>query len=153
MKNQTHLLFAILFGIIYFEYSYIPTQKTAILFSIGLLGGYLLPDIDEPKSTLSQKIPIIPSIIALFTKHRGLFHTLWIPILLYGASYILPLPYIFTGLAIGYVSHLTADMLTVSGIRPFYPLTRLKIKGRVKTGSFLEKILFLAILAYILLAI
>jgi len=153
MKNQTHLLFAILFGIVYFEHFYAPNQKTAIIFSVGLLIGYLLPDIDEPKSTLSQKIPIIPSIISLFTKHRGIFHTLWIPILFYGASFIFPLPFFFTGLAIGYVSHLTADMLTVSGIRPFYPLTRLKIKGRVKTGSFLEKILFLAIISYILLTL
>jgi len=151
MRNQTHLLFALLFGIVYFKYAAFSTQIASILFSIGLLIGYLLPDIDEPKSTISKKIPITSKILSIFTRHRGIFHTIWVPISIYALSSILPLPQIFIGLAIGYASHLTADMLTASGIAPFYPLTRFKIKGLVKTGSVLEAILFVSILSYILL--
>jgi inner membrane protein len=151
MRNQTHLLFAILFGIIYFKHSYIPDQITVLLFTTGLLIGYLLPDIDEPKSSISQTIPLIPWILQRFTKHRGIFHTIWPPIALYALSKLLPLPTLFIGAAIGYISHLVSDMLTVSGLKPLHPLTKFRIKGLVKTGSLLEIILFVALVSYLLI--
>ena len=45
-----------------------------IFFSLLLLGA-ILPDIDCPKSKISNKIPVIPRILSLLSKHRGIFHS------------------------------------------------------------------------------
>lgn len=63
-------------------------------------------------------------------KHRGFMHTLCIPAVLVSATFITPLPLFYDfilGLAIGYCSHLFADMLTVEGCPILFPLSRSNI--------------------------
>lgn len=85
----------------------------------GALMGASTPDID-------QGLPI---------KHRGITHSLWIPLLFLGVAcwvyktqpisvmvtLVGILPFL-TGFITGYLSHLVADAFSTSGIAWFYPL-------------------------------
>ena len=60
------------------------------------------------------------------TKHRGLMHTLVMPLLLiigYKASTAPIWADMFLGLTVGYCSHLIADMLTVEGCPILFPIS------------------------------
>ena len=54
------------------------------------------------------------------------------------------------GIFIGYTAHLAADMLTVEGIKPLYPLSKEKIQGPLKTGSILETFIGAAVVMFFL---
>ena len=76
-------------------------------------------------------------------KHRGIMHTLIIPVLTIVATifiqdrYFLILTY---GFLAGYVSHILADCLTSRGCPIFFPFLRKNIKfSNIKTGSSAEK--------------
>lgn len=69
------------------------------------------------------------------TKHRGLMHTLVVPLLLWlamGASDYPVYHYGMMGLLIGYLSHLFADMETVEGCPILFPLTKNNIRFPTK---------------------
>ena len=90
--------------------------------------GSILPDADHKNSIISNILPLY-----LITKHRGILHSIFIPLLLLPLS--LPL-------SIGYLSHLVLDMMTTSGIKPLYPLYKKKFSiGLCTTGSTMEKII------------
>lgn len=87
----------------------------------GAIMGSSAPDID-------QNLPI---------KHRGITHSLWIPLLFAGLVCIILRTHVFgsmitfvgilpllVGFIIGYLSHLVADAFSTSGIAWFYPLQR-----------------------------
>lgn len=78
-------------------------------------------------------------------KHRGIMHTLLVPFLLtiplfFVKEYYISAPII--GLIAGYVSHLAADMFTVSGIPILFPLTMHNISLLpIRTGTIGEYII------------
>lgn len=106
------------------------------LFYIGLflcLFGSLLPDVDTPKSTLGSKIPLISHPLSRIFGHRGITHSLLAIIAIAWAMK----EYVFTGsefastnvymlliwpIAIGYLSHLFADLFSYAGVPLLYPL-------------------------------
>lgn len=60
------------------------------------------------------------------TAHRGFMHTLVIPVCLIAGAYVLGDPLLsrmLLGVAIGYISHLDADMYTVDGSPILFPIT------------------------------
>ncbi len=154
MRSHTHLVFAALASSFFLSTVYIEALASKILFFSFLFLGALLPDIDQTDSVISRKLWPFSRLASLFTKHRGIFHSLWIPgalILLaffskLSVTYSLPL----AALAIGYTSHLFADAITPHGIHLLPPL-RLKIHGPIKTGTLLESILFLVMLGWLVL--
>jgi len=79
------------------------------------------------------------------TKHRGIMHTLLIPALLIIPLFLVSEYYIIApivGLIAGYVSHLLADMCTISGVPILFPLTMRNISLLpVKTGTVWEYII------------
>ena len=136
MLNTTHLLFSLFFSS--FLINYLPANSLAakIIFAALLLAGTFIPDID-------LKIP--------FLKHRGVFHTAWPVIFAAAAGFFLPkMQFLFFPFAIGYASHLFADMITPFGVAPFFPLIKKRIRGPVKTGTFLELGISAVILAIML---
>lgn len=65
------------------------------------------------------------------TKHRGLMHTLVVPVIfavLYNVTKYPLWQYVILGLLIGYCSHLFADMCTVEGCPILWPLTKKNIR-------------------------
>jgi inner membrane protein len=96
--------------------------------SLGLvaLGGALAlaPDIDHPRAPLRRKLGAVGHVAFGRLKHRGITHTLIALVAVATAAFcLLPLPYAL-GAAGGYLSHLLADMLTVSGLPVFWPYNR-----------------------------
>jgi inner membrane protein len=157
MKGHTHIYIAILAGSLYFNYfGGTKDWLLAIGFAIALIFGALLPDIDERQSSISHKLPLTSKIVAGFSKHRGIFHSVWIPIILiliakFVISRYFALPnLVLVGLVVGYVSHLLADGMTVDGVAPFHPV-KWKIRGFIKTGSILEIFLVLLVFTYLLM--
>ena len=133
MLIKTHLAIA-LFGVLVF----ISFVEAKLIFVICVVIATVLPDIDSPFSKLGRWK--IFRILQWFAGHRKIFHSLVFLILVFVGLYFL-FPVVAWGFLVGYGSHLLADALTVQGIYLFYPLN-FRIKGFIKTGKFLEKIIF-----------
>jgi len=93
---------------------------------------------------LLKNIKWSPKLKKFFTKHRGIMHTLVIPALLAVPLFFVKEYYVIAplvGLIAGYVSHLLADMFTVSGVPILFPLTMRNISLLpIKTGTIWEYI-------------
>ncbi len=92
--------------------------------TLGLaMAGSLLPDIDHPKSWVGQRSRPLSTLLAAIFGHRGMTHSLAAA---FGMAALLL--HLGTrrgwvcGLAVGYLSHLAADMLTPAGLRLAWPL-------------------------------
>lgn len=146
MLFLTHLLL----GIISFLLikGYLVGNQIIILLLILL--GSILPDIDEENSRINKWGGILGKIIAFFSKHRGMFHSLLFAV---GLSAILGYFWAWNyGLAlfIGYLSHLIGDALTPMGVQVFYPFLKFRIKGPIKTGGLMEVLVVIILVLGIL---
>ncbi len=122
------------------------------LFFVFLLVWALLPDIDTPNSKISSKIPVLPRILSIFSKHRGIFHSVFLALGFAAIVWIFNETY---GLALfaGYLSHLLIDGFTKKGVNLLHPISQLRIAGPIKTGKIAELVLFIVILAGIVLSL
>lgn len=157
MKGHTHLIFAIVLGTLYFDYFTVGDWLLKLGFAFTLIVGALLPDIDEKQSTVSHKHPILHSIAASLDKHRGIFHSIWIPVIMFLVAHFVISRYfsipslLLMGLFIGYGSHLLADSFTVQGIKPLHPLHKGKLRGLIKTGGITETIFLILLVVFLLI--
>lgn len=126
----------------------------SLLLPLILLGS-LLPDIDEPKSFIGRKFPLISRIFSISFSHRGFTHFLIFPLIFVAVGAILAHEIItpcFFALSYGIFLHQIGDMMTISGIpHYFFPLSRKKAVLlpqflRFRTGSIAEKIILICIL-------
>lgn len=113
-----------------------------------LLLGALLPDIDEHNSKIKKWFGIFGSIISFFSKHRGLFHSFFLSLVLFLLLGLWNWSYAFA-LLIGYLSHLLLDGLTPMGIMPFYPFSKFRVKGPFRTGSVAEVLIVIGLIILI----
>lgn len=123
----------------------LPAAAPACL-GLALLGA-LLPDIDHPKSWLGRRLRPVSSGIAAVLGHRGVTHSAvavaacsW-ALLRGGAPRWMVEP-----LAVGYLSHLAADLLTPGGLRLAWPLRRTWALPLCKTGSAFEPLVVALVL-------
>lgn len=98
------------------------SELPSVLGALAL--GAVAPDIDHTRSYISNKVPILPSILSFYTKHRGFTHSalgvLVIALLLYLLhlfAHIKALP--LMAFWFGYLLHIAGDALTLSGIKNF----------------------------------
>src|SRR3954453_671044 len=107
---------------------------------LGLaVAGSLLPDVDHPQSWVGRRTRPVSTAIAAVLGHRGVTHS---AIALVGLVVLL----LHTGnrsggvsaLAVGYLSHLAADMLTPRGLRLAWPLRKTWGLPLCRTGSPME---------------
>ena len=141
MRYYTHLAFAFLIGILLIKYLSIQNQ---ILFIILFMLFSLLPDIDQVKSKISEKVKPLAWLINFFIGHRGLMHSIWTPIILYLLLFLIRID-IAIAVSFGYLSHLLLDCFTISGVRLLWPWKK-RLKGFIKTGSWIEYLVFIAFL-------
>ena len=107
----------------------------------------LLPDVDEPGSTVNRHLPVLGPLLGRSLRHRTVTHSaVMLAVLLLLAPLMLPhapMRWLLIGAA-GYASHLACDLLTPAGIELFWPLRgRSCIGGFVLTGGWLEQAVFL----------
>lgn len=92
--------------------------------------------------TSLSKIGFIKKNLKFMVKHRGLMHTLIMPAILLISAFFISEPTfktVVTGLAIGYVTHIFADLLTVRGCPVFYPFSKKNFNiMKIKTGTLSE---------------
>jgi len=139
---------ALVFAILFLQYFPIEGTLYKFLFSLFLVIGAMLPDIDHPRSKIGQKYWMV----SMFTKHRGAFHSIFLPLVFLVLAWIF-VPQAMSavlGLAVGYIAHLIGDAITVTGIRPFLPLTKFRIKGPVKTGRIFEFFIAVTIVLWVI---
>jgi len=144
MRFKTHFVFGLFTGLLFVEWFNVSYFWVGIVLLFGLI-----PDIDEYKSKVGKKV----FLVGLLFKHRGLVHSLIVPLLIYVVLWFFGYEMLGLAIVFGYCSHLVLDMLNYSGIMLFYPFSSFKIKGFVKNGSFLESVLFFIILTLIVLLI
>ncbi len=134
-----YLLLAIIFGL---EKEFYALLVLAI--------SALLPDIDSASSYINNKFKL-GKVIALTTKHRGFWHSVFgllaiiviTAIIFYLIDVNLALCFY---VAFGYLMHLLADSLTISGIKPFWRYSDFELKWKIKTNSIFEYVLFFILL-------
>lgn len=139
MRYPTHFAAGLAAGLL------ITTEPVAVLVS-GV--SALLPDIDIPTSKVGRASPIISNIINITFGHRGLFHSL----LVAGLIYLLVLkffPAYSIYCLIGYLSHLLLDCLTPAGVPLLWPIPYRFRLPVIKTGSVMEIVLFVCIIAFL----
>ena len=143
MMFKTHLVFSLFIGLILIK---ILDTKNQILFLIFLLFFSVFPDIDEKTSKVSKKIKILSYPINFIFRHRGFFHTIYFPLILFLLFFMINEKILGIAILMGYLSHLFLDSLTVSGIKIFKPVLKLRFYGFFKVGKFFDYFLFLLFL-------
>lgn len=140
MTGRTHLTIGVAVGLALAQTMHAAPQQSALIVAAAALGS-LLPDIDHPQSMLSGWIPG-SGLLTLFTRHRGITHSLLFCMLLPAALWYamtsagsIAIPYIYPlGLVLGMCSHLLSDMLTPAGVPLLYPF---KAMWKVLPGRLL----------------
>ena len=136
--------------------------KVGILTIASGIGAFI-PDIDEPSSYIGSKLKFLSKIIKSTCGHRGVFHYPFIVgcffALLTFCSLNYNYPYkemvdlFFTGIILGYASHIFVDSLTIKGISLLWPVTRksfhlLRLETNNKTHQIFVKLIFFIFLIY-----
>jgi inner membrane protein len=128
MQKWTHLVFAIL---LFAAFNFI--LHAPLYFSVFVLIGALIPDLD------------------VGFLHRKLLHNVWALglMILIGLKFGLMDYGVATVFGLGYLSHLAADALTHMGVMPFWPISKPKIHGPIRTGG-LGELALLVVLLFVL---
>jgi len=129
---KTHLLIALLVGIILVE---LLNPISPLLFLAVLCFAAVIPDIDTPRSKVGKKVGFLSNILNFTLGHRGIMHSLYLPVIVFVLAMTLGFPLIGYAFLFGYVIHLVSDAMTKDGVHFLYPL--LHIKGFVTTGGIL----------------
>ena len=142
MKFKTHLAFGLFIGLLYLTYAEVQNKFLFILF---VMLGSGLPDIDNASSKLGSKIWPLSKLIEIFLGHRGIFHSIWLIILIPGIVYLYLSKIYGIALFIGYFSHVLMDGFTKKGVNFLNPFLQLRLNGFIETGSFLEAVILVAV--------
>ncbi|MCK4589204.1 MAG: metal-dependent hydrolase [Nanoarchaeota archaeon] len=141
MMGRTHLAFGVLAGLMFMPFYH----HNLILYFVLVLIGALLPDIDHEGSKINSIFPITRW-LARFFKHRGFFHSIFPPLIIFGALWYFNWGYIGIALGVGYLSHLFSDGLTKMGVNFLHPVANLHLAGFIETGKVAENVVFFAVI-------
>lgn len=139
MMFKTHIVIALLISLLIFPLFSLNKGIFLLIFIFAAL----FPDIDSSTSFVGKRIKLIGWLF----KHRGIFHSFFMAILLSGLIYFYNKTYALV-FFLGYITHLITDMLNYSGIALFSPLSSFKIKGFMKVNGIAEKIIFVICLVF-----
>ena len=141
MKGRTHLAFAACIASVSVFFLESSSEGKAVFALLIILASFL-PDIDHPDSMLGKSIRPISSILGAVAGHRGIFHSIVVPLILFLLLYLAG--YLAFGIAvmIGYFSHLILDSLNHSGVRWLYPLP-FRFRGVLRSGGLADFLFFL----------
>ncbi len=105
-----------------------------------------LPDVDTEKSKFGRKIYPISWCIRIVFGHRGFFHSIFPPVILYFVLKYFHLQFLGLAVVIGYVAHLIGDACTSEGVAFLYPFSKKRISGFMRTGGFAESFVLVALI-------
>lgn len=151
MMFLTHLAFGILMGLLVIKFNFLNINNN-ILFLITTSISSIIPDIDIATSFVSKKTSPATYAISYFFKHRGIIHSIIIPIIIFIITYTANRE-IALAILLGYSSHIVLDSLTKEGIRPFSPITEYKIKGIIKSAGLADFMILIFLIILILVIV
>ncbi|HTW29331.1 MAG TPA: metal-dependent hydrolase [Acetobacteraceae bacterium] len=112
--------------------------------------GALLPDIDHPRSWVGRRAWPISRPLAALIGHRGVTHSLLAVVACAAALRWQGFSRaVSTPLVVGYMSHLAADLLTPAGLRLAWPARRSWAVPLCRTGSPVEPLIVVALVAWV----
>jgi inner membrane protein len=132
------------FALLVFSLSY-SFFDNVLLYALFLTFSTLLVDIDSKKSKAGRLIVFRP--IQWIFSHRGVFHSLFTCFLLSSLLFVFNLSAGF-GFLSGYLVHLILDCFSLSGVALFFPFSKKKLRGFVRTGGIIEQVLFVLVLLF-----
>jgi len=147
MLFRTHLAFSFLAAMVLMQHVTVPNNITFLL--VFLLFS-VMPDIDEYSSKISKGTKPFSTLIQLMVRHRGIFHSIYVPLLISVVLAVFHQTVLALAAITGYLSHLLIDALSVQGIRPLAPIINKPIKGFIRVNSILENILFLILVILVI---
>jgi inner membrane protein len=128
-----------------------PLLHTPALHPVYLalaVAGSLLPDIDHPASWVGRRTRPVSTVIAAVLGHRGVTHSAVAVVGLVALLVHLGTSHVASAaLALGYLSHLAADMLTPKGLRLAWPSRRTWGFALCRTGSAAETAIVVVVAA------
>lgn len=129
MKGVTHLTCGFFLSTFFF---YINTSLLSqIMLALTCLFASLFPDIDDSNSLLGRYVPVI----GFFSTHRGFFHSIFFLALITATLAVFHLYSLALAFALGFLSHLFLDSLTIQGIRI---IPGVRLRGFLRSGSTSE---------------
>lgn len=106
----------------------------------GVLLGLILVDLDSCKSKVGRKFWFLSWVFS----HRGIMHSLVGCFVVSAGVGMINLWFGF-GVFVGFVSHLVLDVLTLQGVKIFWPFD-FRVRGFVRSGGIFEDIFFVLVL-------
>ena len=158
MKLATHLIFA---ECCWFAASAVFDVHYETPAVLAAAASSILPDADHPKSWLGHQLGSLSEDLYRLFGHRSFLHSL-LALVLVTVVLGLPLwglvgrPAPMIAICVGYGSHLFADMMTVGGVRLFWPSRAIAVfpgrdEYRVVTGGNSERVFVALALLFALL--
>ncbi len=147
MLFHTHLLFGLFFFIVFRIFF---SGGNEVLFLALVLLGSVLPDLDQNRSKIHRWSGLIGIIVGYFVKHRGILHSVFFMFFSFAVASFFFGSYYGFGLLLGVTAHLVGDGLTPAGIKLFYPISKMRIKGPIKVGSIGEWLVLIGLAILIL---
>lgn len=150
MRYYTHITTSLSAAVLLTTYSPfdIPVESTVTV--TGLLLGSILPDIDETRSWLGRRVPVLSSIIKALFGHRGLTHS-GLVLALMGFLLANTENQFLLGLSLGVILHILEDSFSRGGIPLLYPFTTKRTGIPLyRTGGLIELLIFGASLGYLI---
>ncbi len=143
MLYKTHLLFGVLVALSVFQVFNIENK---LLFLCVLCIATLFPDLDISRGWLGKRTRPFSWIIKLFFGHRGFLHTVYPAFFLFFLFSWFGQKIIGIAILLGYLTHLFADCLSSEGVKLFHPLLSMRIRGIIRVGGFMERIIIFGLL-------
>lgn len=160
MKGSTHALLGVV-GLVGLQ-GWIPLPPDLPRLGIALVSagiGALLPDLDADESLIRHEThtarsdgPLGWLVSWLMPSHRGVTHSGLAALAVVGLAWLWP-HYWLTALAIGYVSHIVADMLTRQGVPVLWPIHWRLSLSPITTGGSAESLIALAAGGWLLVTV
>lgn len=144
MLFKTHLAFS--FFILVLFWPLLPVDEAKAAFAIIWVLASLIPDIDSTKSILGRFFKPVGWVL----RHRFWLHSVFSAVILSVLIAFIDVRMAYA-VFLGYVSHLFLDMFNHQGIAIFYPFSKFRIRGPLKTGKTGERVVFIASVAGIIL--
>ena len=138
---RTHLAIGIISSLLIQDYF-----KSGLLFSLALIMANSLPDIDHQGSWVGRRLWIFSKPINIIFGHRGLTHSILVPLGLFFAFAHYGHSNLGLAVMIGYTTHIFADAFTSEGIKIAYPFSKKVFSGPLKTNGIGEFAIFALLL-------
>lgn len=145
MLGRTHLFIGLLSGLV--ALPYFSSENQMLFVGIAVISA-LLPDVDQHASIINRLL-FFSKIFSKIFKHRGFTHSILATVLGYMLFFLTLSPNYAIAFAIGYLSHLFADAITIEGVNFFYPFPS-RIAGPIRTGSLIENFVLVGVLVGII---